>query len=93
MKPHLNSSDLIELQNNHKDNIGKDKATYSEGVLFGYGIKSQVPCRWKVQYEQNGGFLYIVGCSGEPQASMVDIDDMDKTLFCHSCGHRVEIER
>jgi len=34
--PNLGSEDIIKMANEHKQNIGKDKATYLEGVIFGY---------------------------------------------------------
>ena len=37
-KKMLSSTELIQKLNEHRDNIGKEKATYQEGVLFGYGL-------------------------------------------------------
>lgn len=92
----LDSTDLIQLWSEHRDNIGVDKATYTEGVSFGMLLKSQVPCVWtkkKTRYTSvmpTGG-IYIRGCNGEIQTSMIDIEEMDNILYCSGCGHRVKI--
>lgn len=36
--PLMNSTELIQKLNEHRNNIGKSKATYQEGFLYGYGL-------------------------------------------------------
>jgi len=38
IKEMLSSKELLEKANKHINKIGKDKATFMEGVIFGYGL-------------------------------------------------------
>jgi len=96
MKAPLNSTDLIKLWSEHRDNIGKDKATYSEGVLFGYLIKNQVPCVWKQEEVKRSsvvsGYIYTKGCSGGTEVGTLSLENNKDIIYCSSCGHRIEIK-
>jgi len=53
-------------------------------------------CKWEEHHsKQNSvthGHLYIKGCDGTPEATMVDVSKLDKPLYCSACGGLVEIE-
>ena len=92
----LDSTDIISLANEHKKNIGAKKATFMEGVLHGMMLRAQIPCIWEKQPMKHTsvmptGGVYVRNCNGSFQTSMVNIEELEESLYCSSCGHVVEV--